>query len=451
MEINKQHKEEKSKITKLVPIEFNIAEYPFFFSHRGTRPTTKLIQIDKGKFIDISCAKGLPGAFESDVFMAALCIAHEKGYPEKVHFTLRKFMKLLELNPYHYSEIKKAFERLGTTSFIFKGTFYKDGEYIDIEELLDFKLITSYKFYSKKDSKNPQWQSEKETYFSLHPFIIENIAKKYFRYIDFDQFRALHGIEKRLYLYYTKHLGDQQSFTISLDKLARRIPLETYTVYHLKSRTLQILLKAHETLKQKGIFDYSYDKTNETFTITPFKKILKPAASPTRQISEQTPRKLVEYFISKSHRELAGPITKRQLENAKRLIEELGWEKAKYVVDFACREAPKTGFEMKYFGAVLEYKDEALKELEREHGLELKKQKEEAEKEQELKRLEQEEKEEKELLDYYKTLSQEVQQNLETEAQKLAIERHGRTFGERPLSRKLALLDVIKQHKEKQG
>lgn len=52
--------------------------------------------------------------------------------------------------------------------------------------------------------------------------------------------------------------------------------------------------------------------------------------------------------------------TSKELEQGRALLGRLGGEQARFVVEFAVREAPKTKFEMKHFGAVLGYEDDAL-------------------------------------------------------------------------------------------
>ncbi len=72
-------------------------------------------------------------------------------------------------------------------------------------------------------------------------------------------------------------------------------------------------------------------------------------------------RKLVEYFHRLVHSTgQASEPTKRELEQASRLIGAHGVEVARYVVEFAHKEAPKTKFEMQVFGAVLVYENRAL-------------------------------------------------------------------------------------------
>ena len=71
-------------------------------------------------------------------------------------------------------------------------------------------------------------------------------------------------------------------------------------------------------------------------------------------------RELVSVFHQKRGSAKSRRPTPRELEQAGDLIGRLGVEAARFVVEFALSEAPKTNFEMKHFGAVLGYEGDAL-------------------------------------------------------------------------------------------
>lgn len=73
------------------------------------------------------------------------------------------------------------------------------------------------------------------------------------------------------------------------------------------------------------------------------------------------PRKLVEYFhqlVHKAGRECEP--SKKELEQASALIDRHGVDVARYIVEFAHKEAPKTKFAMQVFGAVKVYEKRGL-------------------------------------------------------------------------------------------
>lgn len=85
------------------------------------------------------------------------------------------------------------------------------------------------------------------------------------------------------------------------------------------------------------------------------------SASPTRGQIESGALTLVRQFHSLAHSSAAAdePL-KREVGQAAQLIKRHGLAIARFVVEFACQEAPKTKFDMQVFGAVLVYEKRAL-------------------------------------------------------------------------------------------
>lgn len=70
---------------------------------------------------------------------------------------------------------------------------------------------------------------------------------------------------------------------------------------------------------------------------------------------------LVRYFHQRIHgADTQAEPSKRELEQATQLLQSYGEEAAKFIVDFALEEAPKTKFEMQVFGAVLVYEKRGI-------------------------------------------------------------------------------------------
>ena len=83
--------------------------------------------------------------------------------------------------------------------------------------------------------------------------------------------------------------------------------------------------------------------------------------TPAQGQTEDEGKTLVRQFHAIVHRDdLAYEPLKREVEQAAQLIKRHGLEAAQYIVQFACREAPKTKFDMQVFGAVLVYEKRAL-------------------------------------------------------------------------------------------
>jgi len=102
----------------------------------------------------------------------------------------------------------------------------------------------------------------------------------------------------------------------------------------------------------------------------------------------------------------------KEKDQATSLIAQYGFEKARYVVEFAHREAPKTNYQPKTFGGILHYTSEALKELEKKmRAKELLRKREEQKQQEE----EKEQKEKQELYEFFLSLSQTEQERINAE------------------------------------
>jgi len=88
------------------------------------------------------------------------------------------------------------------------------------------------------------------------------------------------------------------------------------------------------------------------------------------KIEETEAEKLVRYFHQLFFGSGNARPRKREVEQASHLINAHGFETAKAVIDCAKREAPKTNFEIKTFGGVMQYEAEALSSLEKARELE---------------------------------------------------------------------------------
>ena len=243
----------------LAPIELNLMEHPFFYPaagrQGGERPTVWRVRLGKDAYVEITNGFGIPGPFEADVMIGLLVLWHRKGRPQKLYFSLHELCEVLGMKR-ETSKVKEALKRLSATSFWFVQTFYDGSSY---ETMPDARFLRELAIYEEKSSKNPKKLANRETYVVIDQWVLDQIEKKLFRYVDFERHRSLRsGIAKRLHLYLLRHLGDQQKFQIRFSSLAERIPLETYTKYKLKKQAMRILLSALSELQAKGIVAYEY-------------------------------------------------------------------------------------------------------------------------------------------------------------------------------------------------
>ena len=80
--------------------------------------------------------------------------------------------------------------------------------------------------------------------------------------------------------------------------------------------------------------------------------------------AESGPQRLLKYFYKKNSGRDINEFKPKEIEQAERLLYKYDFEKACFIVDYAIEEAKKTNFDMKSFGAVLQYEAEAIEKYE---------------------------------------------------------------------------------------
>ena len=249
-----------------VPVELNLMEFPVFYpsADRRRRPTIVRLPVARGE-IEISSAHGVPGPFDFDVLIALIAIWEERGRPkEPFDYTVDEILRLMGLSNWRRREVEAALKRLHSVSFIFEG-FTPDG--IPVIEGLDVRIVRLFKLYDEqRDRDVPKKKARTVNRIMLDGWLLENYAKRLYRYIDFRILRQLStGIAKRLYLYLSRHLGDQQQFRIRFSTLAERIPLESYIHHRHKGKAFRSLLRALDELRAKGVVAYRYEPAGRDY------------------------------------------------------------------------------------------------------------------------------------------------------------------------------------------
>jgi hypothetical protein len=91
-----------------------------------------------------------------------------------------------------------------------------------------------------------------------------------------------------------------------------------------------------------------------------------PVATQNKQ--EAQAEELVRHFHRVVHGTAEAVPTGKAIDQAASLIARLGWEKARHVIDFAHREAPKTRYKIVTFGGIIQYTTPALQDFEKTQG-----------------------------------------------------------------------------------
>ena len=250
----------------IVAVEGNIMEMPFFTT-QDRRPLTKEITIwltsERGIRITPP-PSGMPDSFDAAIFLYLLWKAtkewHRTGiFPEKVHFTIGELSDTFGTR--NRERIRMGVRRLVTTTYEFLESFRRGGIYIDNV----VRLIDKVSFWTK-ESELPKRRARETTYVVFSREIIDSIVSGYYRYLDFQKHQKLKKpLAKRLHFLLAKRLGENREIQIGFVKLARAIPLQTYTEHRKRKVALKYLFAALEELVKAKILTYEYDKKRDVF------------------------------------------------------------------------------------------------------------------------------------------------------------------------------------------
>jgi hypothetical protein len=242
-----------------------------------------------------------------------------------------------------------------------------------------------------RDQKLPDGRKADQVYIVLQPVYLEVLNSARWRPLDFTYLKELPPASQRCYEIISTRIfaalkyghpraeltySDYCLFSAQMRHAKYkpfRAQMDHVNKPHLSSGYLT-KVEYKETLDEEGKLDWViayYPGPKARAEFSHFNPRLNDAAFPKSTVTDgagksNESRELVAYFHRLVHK--AGdehePV-KRELEQASRLIETYGVDVARYIVEFAHKEAPKTKFEMQVFGAVLVYEKRALTAYER--------------------------------------------------------------------------------------
>lgn len=364
---------------------------------------------------------GIPGPFDKRVFDAIQEILEELPRPIQnpipigSFYSLCKRMGIDETAGKNYTMIENSLKRLTGILIDSKETFYDKGKRRWVEEI--FHLFDKVVFIGEELQDGTIADTN---YIYLNSKYLDNINNGYVKPIDYKFYRELNSnIARRLY----ELLGvkfypifqrniDIKFIRYLYDTLCDLVPMKKQKYLSLIRQQLE---DAVSELKDKGFIEkceikeenerfylYFYPGPRAKEEFNRFKFEIEPYEEPQAlRDTTQTPplatrlgaEDLLKYFYKRNSGIEISEFKPKEIEQAERLIYKYKEELARFIINYAIEEAKKTNFDMKTFGAVLQYeasaveKYEAMKKLERkrEEDERLRKEKEAQEEEERLK------------------------------------------------------------------
>jgi hypothetical protein len=336
---------------------------------------------------------GIPGPFDKKVFDAIQEIIEELPRPIQNPipigslYSLCKRIGIDEKAGKNYNMIKDSLLRLTGIMIDSKGTFYEKGKKRWVEDV--FHLYDRVVWVGEE---LPDGTIADTNYIYLGSKYLENINNGYVKPIDYKFYRELNSsISKRLYellgvkFYPIFQRNIEIKFIRYLyDTLCELVPMKKQRYFSYIKRQLEDaiaelqekgFLEKCEIKKENGkfyVYFYPGPKAKEEFSR--FRLEIEPYEDPqpfeeNKQLAssveaESGPKRLLRYFYKRNSGRDVIDFKPKEIDQAERLLYKYDFEKASFIVDYAIESARKTNFDMKSFGAVLQYEAEAVEKYE---------------------------------------------------------------------------------------
>ena len=266
-------KEETHK--NIIRMEMNSIEYPLFTKNKKIKENVGMKYIfntEKEQYLEIKPVinEKIPSEFDERLYIGMLNILREQGYNRKIYFNYKKLMDMSKItyNGRSLSLVKRALERLGTTSFIFNNCFYSNPQMGILKnkvvtKILSYREINLDKAMKINDNLKKFFSNGKVREIIEVPFddnFFDNIISKGYLYFNADDLQKLdYDISRSLYTMMTKWRNKNMYLKRYSKFLASRIPLSWKRENIATS--IKSIKRAMEELKEKGLIDgYRFDK-----------------------------------------------------------------------------------------------------------------------------------------------------------------------------------------------
>lgn len=336
---------------------------------------------------------GIPGAFDKKVFDAIQEIIEElpKPIPNVIPAgSLYSICKRIGVDPNsgkNLQMVKDALIRLTVTPIRSVWTFYDKGRKRWIDDIFHI-----YERIIWAGEELPDGTIADTNYIYLGSKYVENINNGYVKPIDYKFYKALNSnISRRLYellgVKFYPIFRKQVEFDYiryQYDTLCDLIPLKKQKHLSYIKRQFeraikeleegQFLEKAEIREESGKFYLYFYPGRRARDEFSRFKAEIDEYQDPQASDNDtQThsgirenpkPEKFIEDFYRKNMGISVTYFKPKEIEQAERLLTKYGEELTSFIIDYAIESAKKTNFEMKTFGAVLQYEREAVERYE---------------------------------------------------------------------------------------
>jgi hypothetical protein len=308
----------------------------------------------------------------------------EKGKPETLTFFSIKGLARLLKKKWGSNVIQALTEsliRLRITAFIWENSYYDKTSGAAVEVLDPFNILSDLKIIKRKQDGHI---TKEAGYFRFNDYMLNNLLANNTRPVLFDVVISFKSeVAQLLYVYLDVLMADKTLYERRTKELFEDLGLEGKS-YRSPANRKQVLERALKELQGVEVHSgkFTTAKLEETKDGKDYKIVIRkgpaaPAAldqpaeeagskeAPAKPLKDQLTMQgaeLVKYFYRVFQGNDKTTITTKAIGQAVSMIAQVGFDKAKYVVEFAKRAAAETNFNIQHFGGILNYQARALEE-----------------------------------------------------------------------------------------
>lgn len=316
-------------------------------------------------------SKGVLTTEDQKVYYALIKIWEESGRTtEQTTFSLREIARILNKTwgANTLRCIEQALLRLRVTSFIWENSYYDNSTKETFELLEAFNILSDLKISRRKKGRAVR---EEEGYFKFNELILRNLTAGYTKPMLIDVVIGFHSeIAQLLYTRIDLVLADKHHYERKTKELFEELGLEGKS-YTRPGKRKQMLEKALGELQgsrlSTGIISAArIEKTKDeqdykvvirkSGRMTAAKKPLPPLNPPVTSPAQD----LLNYFYKRFHQIENINYSPKELEQAQQLIQQCGFEEAKYVIDYSYKAAISTHYAPQTLNGIRQYIEKAL-------------------------------------------------------------------------------------------
>lgn len=316
---------------------------------------------------------GAPTTETQKILYSLYQISEEQGHPRRFYFSERKIAKVLKKKWGNTTKkiIDTGLYQLRFTAFVLSDVFFDAADEKTLKLIKTFTLLSSLETAEELGYHT----TKQDCYAEFNEYIYNNLIKGYTKPLLFENLLTLgdDGIAQIFYTHIDTILATEELPLGLYKRLSKdlfhelNLIAKDYEKLNFRKKTLERVKDKldKKKLSKGGVIEITIEKSKDdqdyliiaksVLEQLPLIKEEKPTEQLQLTSTNGTPSELVQYFHKKFFKLDDVEAQSSELKQATDLMKKYGFETAKFVVDYAFKEAEKTNFQIAVFGGILGY------------------------------------------------------------------------------------------------